>query len=379
LSNLKKISMKNLLSVTLLIFSLIATACAQDNGVDESARMDFEAYDPPSTLVVPENPVTRAKFPFVDIHSHHWRMASQDLDQLIAEMDELNMGAIVNLSGRGGTALKNMMENVKKYGHEDRIIIFTNVSFNGIGEPGWTENAVKQLEYDVTVAGAQGLKIYKSLGMRVYDTDGNRVTVDDPRLDPIWAKCGELGVPVLIHTADPKPFWEPFDENNERWLELKTHPRRKRSDTDPAPWEVLIKEQHDMFRKHPNTNFIAAHMSWHANNLGKLGEIMDEIPNMYVGIGAVIAELGRQPRNANKFFEKYQDRVLFGKDSYQVEEFPTYFRVLETADEYFPYYKRYHAFWRMYGLDLPDEILKKLYYKNAVKLIPSLELSTFEK
>lgn len=369
--------MKNFFSIAMLSFLLVASACAQE--VSESAKMDFEAYDPPSSLVVPENPVTRAKFPFVDIHSHHWRMASQDLDQLIAEMDALNMGGIVNLSGRGGEALKNMTDNVKKYGHEDRIVVFTNVSFNGIGEEGWTENAVKQLEFDVKQGGAQGLKIFKSLGMSVNDINGNRVPVDDPRLDPIWAKCGELGVPVLIHTADPKQFWEPFDESNERWLELKTHPRRKRSDTDPAPWAQLIQEQHDMFRKHPKTNFIAAHMSWHANDLGKLGEIMDEIPNMYVGIGAVIAELGRQPRNANKFFEKYQDRVLFGKDSYQVEEFPTYFRVLETDDEYFPYYKRYHAFWRMYGLNLPDEILQKLYYKNAVKLVPALKLSTFEK
>jgi len=134
-----------------------------------------------------------------------------------------------------------------------------------------------------------------------------------------------------------------------------------------------------MFRKHPNTNFIAAHMSWMANDLGRLGEVLDEIPNMHVGIGAIIAELGRQPRMANRFFEKHQDRVLFGKDSYKPEEFPTYFRVLESSDEYFPYYKRYHAFWRMYGLNLPDEILKKLYYKNALRIIPGLDASLFSK
>jgi predicted TIM-barrel fold metal-dependent hydrolase len=132
-----------------------------------------------------------------------------------------------------------------------------------------------------------------------------------------------------------------------------------------------------MFKKNPRTNFIAAHMAWHANNLGKLANILDTIPNMYVGIGAIIAELGRQPRMANKFFEKYQDRILFGKDAYNPHEFHTYFRVLETDDEYFPYYKKYHAFWRMYGLDLPDEVLKKLYYKNALKLIPGLDKSLF--
>jgi len=209
------------------------------------------------------------------------------------------------------------------------------------------------------------------------DTKGQRIAIDDPRLDPVWEKCGQLGIPVLIHSADPKPFWSAQDSLNERWLELKTHPRRKRSDTDPAPWEQIINEQHNVFRKHPKTIFIAAHMGWYANDLGKLGNVLDEIPNMYVGIAAIIAELGRQPRMANRFFEKYQERVLFGKDSYQPDEFPTYFRVLESDDEYFPYYKRYHAFWKMYGLDLPDEILKKLYYKNALKIIPGLDKSLF--
>jgi predicted TIM-barrel fold metal-dependent hydrolase len=209
------------------------------------------------------------------------------------------------------------------------------------------------------------------------DKNGDRIRINDPRLDPVWAKCGELGIPVLIHAADPKPFWQPHDENNERWLELKLRPRRKRDADNPAPWETIIAEQHDIFRRHKNTTFINAHMGWFANDLAKLGTLLDEIPNMYVEIGAVIAELGRQPRMANWFFEKYQDRVLFGKDSWRPEEYPTYFRVLETADEYFPYYKRYHAFWRMYGLNLPDHILRKLYYKNALKVIPGLDKSLF--
>ena len=162
-------------------------------------------------------------------------------------------------------------------------------------------------------------------------------------------------------------------------LELKTHPRRKRGKNNPAPWEQIMQAQRNVFKKHPQTNFIAAHMAWMANDLGGLSQVLDEIPNMHVGIGAIIAELGRQPRMANWFFEKHQDRVLFGKDSYKTEEFPTYFRVLESSDEYFPYYKRYHAFWRMYGLALPDEILKKLYYKNALRIIPGLDASLFPK
>ncbi len=221
------------------------------------------------------------------------------------------------------------------------------------------------------------MKVYKSLGLRNRDATGNRLAIDDPRLDPIWEACGRLGVPVLIHSADPKSFWDDFDKDNERWLELKTHPRRKRSATNPVPWEQIIAEQHHMFRNHPNTQFINAHMGWYANDLGTLGRLMDEIPNMHVGIGAIIAELGRQPRFAKAFFEKYQDRILFGKDSWKPEEFPTYFRVLESADEYFPYHKKYHAFWSMYGLDLSDEILKKVYYKNALRLVPGLDKSMF--
>lgn len=334
----------------------------------------FEEYDPPSSLVVPENPVQRAKFPFIDVHSHQWRMAERDLDELAAEMDALNMGLMVNLSGGSGKAIADAMENIRA-NQPDRFVVFANLNFNNLDDS-WGERTAAQLERDVE-QGAKGLKIFKSLGFSVNDVDGNRVAVDDPRLDPVWAKCGELGIPVLIHTADPKQFWEPFDANNERWLELKTHPRRKREANDPAPFEVLIEEQHNVFKKHPKTIFIAAHMGWYANDLAYLGKLLDSMPNMMVEIGAVIAELGRQPRMANEFFAKYQDRVLFGKDAYNPEEYYTYFRVLETKDEYFPYYKKYHAFWRMYGLGLPDEILKKVYYKNALRIIPGLDKSKF--
>ncbi len=340
-------------------------------------QMGFEEYNPASTLVVPTHEVEKAKYPFVDIHSHQFGMGEKDLSELISAMDKLNMAVMVNLSGGSGAGLKEAITNVNK-NYPNRFVVFANVDFDGVGNSGWSENAVSQLEQDVK-NGAKGLKIYKSLGLRNKEVDGNRLAIDDKRLDPIWAKCGELGIPVLIHSADPKSFWDPMDKDNERWLELKTHSRRKRSDSDPAPWQQIIDEQHRMFKKHPKTNFINAHMGWYANNLGKLGELMEEMPNMYVGISAVIAELGRQPKNANKFFEKYQDRILFGKDSWKPEEFPTYFRVLETDDEYFPYYKKYHAFWAMYGLDLPDEVLKKVYYKNAMKLLPGLDKSLFEK
>ena len=342
-----------------------------------SQEMSFEQYNPISTLVVPTNEIQVAKYPFIDIHSHQFRMATQDLSELVSHMDLLNMAVMVNLSGGSGQNLRDIMTNVNT-NYPKRFVVFANVNFEGVGSDGWTENAVEQLTADYR-AGAAGLKIYKSLGLRYRDTDGNRLAIDDPRLDPIWAKCGELGIPVLIHSADPKSFWNPMYDKNERWLELKTRPNRKRTDTDPAPWNQLIAEQHNVFRRHPETTFINAHMGWFANDLGRLAELMDEFPNMYVGIGAVIAELGRQPKYAKQFFIRYQDRILFGKDAWKPEEFPTYFRVLETEDEYFPYYKKYHAFWSMYGLGLPDEVLKKVYYKNALNLLSDVDRDLFPK
>ncbi len=341
----------------------------------KAQELSFEEYNPTSTLVVPGKKIIKAKYPFIDIHGHQYRMANQDLAPVVQAMDTLNMGIMVNLSGRSGKDLIKSVKNIKD-NYPNRFVVFANVNFDDVGKDNWTANTVAQLREDIN-QGARGLKVYKSLGLRNKDTDGNRITIDDPRLDAIWSLCGEMGVPVLIHTADPKPFWDEFDGDNERWLELKTHPRRKRDTDNPAPWQELIDEQHRMFKKHPYTTFINAHMGWYANDLKKLGELLDEMPNMMVEIGAIIAELGRQPRNAKAFFIKYQDRILFGKDSWKPEEFPTYFRVLESNDEYFPYHKKYHAYWAMYGLDLPEEVLKKVYYKNALRIVPRLDRSLF--
>ncbi|MFP2996387.1 amidohydrolase family protein [Spongiivirga sp. MCCC 1A20706] len=343
-----------------------------------SQRMDFEDYDPPSTLKTPETIIKKAKFPFIDVHNHQWRMPEQNLAALTAEMDALNMAVMVNLSGRGrgddahfNGVMKNVKENAPK-----RFIIFTNISLNGIDEEGWTQKTVAQLESDVN-SGANGLKIYKSQTMDNKDSKGNRIKINDSRIAPVFEKCGELGIPVLIHSADPKPFWDAHDNQNERWLELKLRSRRKRDAKVTGSWETIIAEQHDIFRKHKNTTFINAHLGWLGNDLTTLGKLMDEMPNMYTEIGAVIAELGRQPRNAKKFLTKYQDRVMFGKDYWKPEEYYTYFRVLESNDEYFPYYKRYHAFWKMYGLNLTDTVLKKIYYKNALRVIPNIDKSLF--
>lgn len=343
---------------------------------DNDGKITFEEYEPKSTLVTPQHPLKRAKFPFIDVHNHQWEMDSPEkVTKLVKEMNQLNMGMMVNLSGRGwggdeaksNATLYNQIQYTQQ-NYPSRFSVFTNVDFSNMDQAGWTEKAVAKLTDDVKNHGAKGLKIYKNLGLNIKDK-GKLVPVDDAKIDPIWAKCGELGIPVIIHTADPAPFWQPVDSYNERWLELKTHKERKRETSKgDFSWEQLIEQQHNVFRKHPKTTFINAHMGWYPNNLAKLDSLMDVFPNMYAEIGAVIAELGRQPRAAKKFFEKRQDKILFGKDSYIPDEYETYFRVLESEDEYFPYHKKYHAFWRMYGIGLSDEVLRKCTIKMLSKL-----------
>jgi predicted TIM-barrel fold metal-dependent hydrolase len=344
----------------------------------EEPTMSFEDYDPKSTLVVPQHPKTRAKFPFIDIHNHQdaAHMTPAQVDKLVADMDGLNMAVMNNLSGGWGDELAQGMKNFKGR-YPKRFTEFANVDFSKIDEPNFGANAARQLEHDVRVSGAQGLKIFKNLGMFVKDKNGQRVHTDDPRIDPVWDKCAELGIPVLIHTGEPVAFWSPWDRHNERWLELKQFPGRRRTDPFFASFEQTMEEQHNLFRKHPKTIFIAAHLDWLGNDLGALGKLLDEMPNVYTEIGAVLHELGRQPRAARAFFLKYQDRILFGKDIWEPSEYYVYFRVLETDDEYFDYYRKRHAFWKMYGLDLPDEVLKKVYYKNALRIVPGIDRSAF--
>lgn len=361
--------------------------------VEDPAATSFMAYDPPSTLVAPQHPVARARYPFVDVHNHQFDLDSDaKVAAVVQAMDAMNMAVMVNLSGRGFRRttdasgaetytlqepryLRDLIARTERVA-PGRMVHFTNVEWDGAGGPGWAERAVRELEADVA-AGARGLKIYKSLGMDDRDASGARLHVDDPRLDPVFEACARLGIPVLIHTADPAPFWQQRDKNNERLYELIEIPDRWRDPANNAPWETLIEEQHNLFRRHPKTKFIAAHLGWLGNDLGRLGKLLDELPNVSTEIGAVLAELGRQPRFAREWLVRYQDRVMFGKDSWQASEYPTYFRVLETADDYFPYYRRRHAFWKIYGLDLPDEVLRKLYYENALAFVPKLDRSRF--
>lgn len=337
--------------------------------------MDVENYDPRSTLKVPEHHVTRSKYPFVDVHNHQFAMPVQDLDKLVREMDSLNMAVMVNLSGFRGKYLEWSLDNVKN-SHPNRFVLFLNIDFEKLDDEGWPDETLKMMEEGVK-QGVKGLKVYKTLGLSETDNEGKRIAIDDPRLDPIWSKCGELGIPVLIHSGEPNSFWNPKDKYNERWLELKQEPGRYRSPDKYPSFEEIMAEQHRMFRKHPETKFIDAHLGWFGNDLERLGKLLDEMPNVYTELGAVLAELGRQPRFARDWMIRYQDRVMMGKDTYKMEEYFTYFRVLETDDEYFDYYRKRHAHWKMYGLALPDSVLKKVYYKNALRVIPGIDQGLF--
>jgi predicted TIM-barrel fold metal-dependent hydrolase len=329
-------------------------------------------YRPRSTLVTPEHPVPRAKFPAIDFHGHPGAITSAEgLAALRASLDSLNIRVMIAAQNMSGEQLQRTLALIGATPEmKDRVRVFTGIDLRDVG-PGWADRAVARLEADVA-AGAAGIgEVGKGFGMTIRKADGSRLRLDDPELDPIWEAAARLNVPVFIHTADPQEFFKAIDFENERWLELALFPGRRYPPEEYPTFEQLITERDNLFRRHPRTTFVTAHMGWQANNLEALGKVLD-LPNVYTEVGAVLYDIGRQPRAARDFFIKYQDRILFGKDSFQPEEYPYYWRVFETRDEYFDYYRDYHAFWKLYGIDLPDEVLKKVYFANALKLIPSL-------
>ena len=330
-------------------------------------------YRPTSTVVADPHPVPKARFPVVDAHSH-LRIAPDNIDQTIAEMDALNLRVLINLSGGSGAGLRQLVETIRTSKYPDRFRLFANVNWSGAGGQGWTEREVAGLEQAVK-DGAIGLKVFKDLGLRARKADGSRLQIDDPALDPIWQTAARLDIPVIIHVADPAQFFEPVDYRNERWLELAIFRGREYPQNEYPSFETLMGERDRMFARNAKTRFINAHFGWHGNDFGRAAKHLDTLPNVVFEVGAVLYEFGRQPRAARDFFIKYQDRVLFGKDAYEPSEYPYYWRVFETGDEYFDYYRDYHAFWKLYGMNLPDDVLRKLYHRNALRVIPGLPRS----
>ncbi len=335
-------------------------------------------YRPRNTLVTEEHLVPKAKYPVIDIHSHTGP-TPETIERLIGEMDAMGLQVLVNLTpGADPAVVKQKVDYIKASKYPDRFRVFANVIWNGAGGPGWTEKAVADLEASIK-NGAIGLKIAKNLGLQAKKADGTRLKVDDPVLKPIWDLCARLNVPVLIHTAEPQEFFSPLDYHNERWLELALFADRRNYMPGSPTFRELQGERDRMFAANPKTRYIGAHFAYYGNDLKTAAALLDRQPNVVLEVSAVLYDFGRQPRAAREFFIKYQDRVLFGKDSYAANEFPYYWRVFETKDEYFDYYRDYHAFWKLYGMDLPDDVLKKVYYKNALRVAPGLPQAGFPK
>jgi predicted TIM-barrel fold metal-dependent hydrolase len=342
---------------------------------DTEQDLLMKDYQPRSELVVPQTHVPRARYPAVDAHNHitypGFGWEKFDLPEVLRLLDQVNVAAVVNLSGESGEVLKRNLEHFDQ-ACPGRFLTYCNVDFSEVGASGWTERAVAQLQADLK-AGARGLKIYKELGLRYHDRSGQLVMPDDPRLSDLWDAAGEAGVPVTIHVADPVAFFRPLDRFNERWDELHAFPDWHFYGPQFPSFERLIETLYHLIELHPGTNFITAHVGCYPENLGFVAQMMDRYPNLYTDIAARIAELGRAPYTARQWFIKYADRILFGTDfTPSAAMYQVHFRFLETFDEYFPYDPGSpipsQGRWCVYGLNLPDEVLRKVYSENAARL-----------
>ncbi len=323
-------------------------------------------FTPKSMLRVDENPVARARFPVIDFHGH---LSRGDPERMIRVMDACNVRMIVDFDGGFGERFERQKGRFEK--HAGRFVHFARLEWRTIDDEDFSRKAPRQLEADVR-AGARGLKISKALGLYVRDRAGKLVAVNDSRLDPVWAKCGELGIPVVIHTADPDAFFLPIDGTNEQYGALVRKPNWSFHGRDFPSKDTLLAQRNDIIERHPQTIFVGLHMANRTENLAEVAALLEKYPNVYVEFGARVNELGRQPYTARKFFVKHQDRILFGLDRNPpgAYHYRVYFRFLETWDEHFDYDRRPGlGRWKIYGIGLPDEVLEKVYYKNALRIL----------
>jgi uncharacterized protein len=339
------------------------------NAQTEGGDLRLLDWEPKSQLVVKETRVLKPKFPVIDIHNHLGDL--ENTEKYLEEMDKAGVWKCVSLDGN---SVNNFyLEHLKVSGSvsKDRFLVFFRPDFSKIDEPEFGIKEAEKLEKAVR-SGARGLKIAKNLGLTVRDKSGKIVPVDDPRIDPIWAKCGELGIPVMIHVSDPKAFFTPVDKYNERYDELGAHPDWAFFGEEFPSKDEILAQRNRVIARHPHTIFIGAHMGTLPEELHIVGNWLDLYPNFYVDIDARISDLGRQPYTARKFMIDYQDRILFGTDTEpNAEAYRIYYRFLETDDEYFDPAGGHHrqARWMIYGLFLPDEVLEKIYNKNALKIL----------
>lgn len=360
--------------------------------------LSLDRFEPESMLVVPEHLVKRAKFPVIDVHTHLSNVfgeerepgrggptgkAQAQLRQYVEWMDQLNIRVLVNLTGGYGETLERNIAALDR-AYPGRFLNCVEPAWDWANEPGYANWQVQELER-AKAAGAIGLKVLKTLGLYLRERggEGPLVKIDDPRFDPMWEAAGKLRLPVMIHSADPDAFFLPIDRFNERWDELNHHPDWSFYGKDfPAKTELLA-ARNRVIARHPNTTFIGLHMANHPENLDEVAAWLDRYANLHVEFAARLGEIGRQPRKSREFLEAYQDRIMFGTDASpngssvpQQDLVPgmyqAYFRFLETTDEYFDYAPSRvppQGRWRISGTGLPDEVLRKIYYANAERLL----------
>ncbi len=365
---------------------------SQERARPAPGDLPLSQFEPRSMLRVRESKVARSRFPVIDFHTHlSWSPGPgkegrpefpAKPEEILPVMERKNLRLLVNFTGGRGEVLEEVLRIWHKP-HPDRFLVFTEPWWNRVADPGYPKLQADEIER-ARRAGARGLKILKTLGLYLREkvTTGPLIKVDDRRFDPMWEAAGALKMPVAIHTADPEAFFLPIDRFNERWEELHAHPDWSFYGKDFPSSAELHQARNRVLARHPKTQFVCLHMAV-AEDLGAVSEWMDRYPNMWVEFGARIGELGRQPRTARRFFEKYQDRILFGTDAvphgvqypqqiFCDELYEIYYRFLETEDEYFDYAPARippQGRWRIYGLGLPEGILRKVYHDNAARLL----------
>jgi len=370
------------LLLLLIGFVLVSTAVPSSFAQSDSdqskdrpiTELKLKNWDPRTMMDKDPTEVLKPAYPAIDTHNHLSRVDG-DVKGAIKEMNAAGVYSVVNLDG--GTTVEKVKRTVEQFdkAHPGRFMTFARVDWSNADKEGWGEKAAETLAKSFE-AGAKGLKVSKDLGLVFTYTDGSLVKIDDPRLNPIWETCAEYDKPVLIHSADPKAFFTPLDRFNERWHELNENPDWLfYGDKYPSRMS-LLKARNRVIGRHPDVTFIGAHVCNSPENLDLVAKWLDTYPNLITEIDARISELGRQPYSSREFLINYQDRVMFGTDTAPDREaYRIYYRFLETKDEYFDPRKSHHqqGFWMIYGVYLPDQVLEKIYYKNALKLFPTLQ------
>ena len=360
-----------IVAATLCLLSPISANAEPPSDIRELKLKD---WSPKSMLVTKTTNVEKSAFPAIDVHNHLGAgkkfLTPERVAHYLAEMDAAGVRTVVNLDGMWGDTLQETLDALDN-AHPGRFLTFAQINFTGIDDADWGRREAERLEAGFR-AGAKGLKFHKTFGLGVRHQDGTLLKVDDPKLDAIFETCAKYHRPVMIHTADPAAFFTPLDRNNQRWHEFNQHPDWLFYGKDYPTQKELLAQFIRLVARHPRTTFLGAHFDNNAEDLATVAKWLDRYPNLFVDISARISELGRQPYTTRKFFLKYQDRIMLGTDTpCQREAFRTYYRFLESDDEYFDSTPSHHlqGFWMIYGVFLPKDVLEKVYLKNAERIL----------